>query len=526
MKLKLVLYIAILLVFAASCKDEWDNHYSEYPEAVDQNVWEAIADNPELSEFVKIIEDLEYDTLFNSDMPYTLLVPTNEAINLYEEEMEESLIKYHILKHLILSVNIQGRRLVETLSDKFAFFERNGAGLKIDGIPVQEESPLYKNGKYFIIDQVAESKPNLYEYFVLNNPVLRAYIDSQDSIILDREASEPIGFNDEGETVYDSVSVVFNKFEDEFFPVKQEFRNQAATIVFPLKEDYENALTVMAQDLNVEGFNDYNDIPREWQQEFLIPYLLEQGVFANRLEPQVYMKEPGKDSLRLKNILGDSIDVYYSVADKFVCSNGYAYNYVDFVIPDSLFTGALKYEGEMLLQQTGVNRYAWAEDVIVTSDNIFIPGQYYDGRASNDSIMIVEFPRGYNGEFSVEFNSNPLFPRKYLMVVRTNMDVGGVYDIYVNDQLVREGFDYSEYYNSTIFGTGFLPKITLENEFDPTQYYRPEGRFNKFDMKVENIDAYGKAKIRFEYKGPGTDVTSNGLVIDYIEFIPWEDTWN
>ena len=50
--------------------------------------------------------------------------------------------------------------------------------------------------------------------------------------------------------------------------------------------------------------------------------------------------------------------------------------------------------------------------------------------------------------------------------------------------------------------------------------YLPEGRFNKFDMYVDNITEYSRAKIRIEYKGPGIGTPSNGLVIDYIEFIP------
>ena len=52
--------------------------------------------------------------------------------------------------------------------------------------------------------------------------------------------------------------------------------------------------------------------------------------------------------------------------------------------------------------------------------------------------------------------------------------------------------------------------------------YIPDGRFNSFDMYVNNINEYGKAKIRFEYKQPG-NVLTNGLVIDYIDFLPVEN---
>lgn len=120
-------------------------------------------------------------------------------------------------------------------------------------------------------------------------------------------------------------------------------------------------------------------------------------------------------------------------------------------------------------------------------------------------------PKGYSNELSVEFPGPSIFPRKYLMVIRTHMDIGGIYDIYVNDELVRT-FDYFD----------FLRYQGLSFSVDGKTRYIPTGRFNNFDMWVENITEYGKPKIRVEYKAPGS-VLSNGLVIDYIEFIPVEE---
>ena len=93
------------------------------------------------------------------------------------------------------------------------------------------------------------------------------------------------------------------------------------------------------------------------------------------------------------------------------------------------------------------------------------------------------------------------------MAISTHMDIGGIYDIYVNNVLVKT-FDYYSY----IQGRGVIFSVTGDR-------YIPKGRFNKFDMYVDNIEEYGSAKIRIDYKGPGF-VASNGLVIDYIEFIP------
>ncbi len=264
----------------------------------------------------------------------------------------------------------------------------------------------------------------------------------------------------------------------------------------------------MAQNLGA-GYTDHNDIPSVWQQEILVPFLLEQGVFENMLEPEEFQWESPKDTLKLKNILGDSIQILYTPVDKAICSNGYAYNYQDFSVPDSLYNTASRFETELLLEETGVDKYAWFDNVSVSSDEPFEPYQEYIASASNDTIIRVLFPKGYNGKYSVEFKSQNLFPRKYVMVVRTHMDIGGIYDIYVNDELVRT-FDYYDY----VRYRGVLPSVTGDR-------FIPKGRFNSFDMYVDNITTFSKAKIRFEYKGPG-NVPSNGLVIDYIDFVPAE----
>jgi len=103
-----------------------------------------------------------------------------------------------------------------------------------------------------------------------------------------------------------------------------------------------------------------------------------------------------------------------------------------------------------------------------------------------------------------------LFPRKYLMVVRTHMYVGGIYEIYVNDELVME-IDYYDYVNQR----ELWRSVTGAR-------YKPEGGFNRFDCWVYNTAPYGKCNVKFVYKEPGR-VQSNGLVIHYIDFVPYED---
>ncbi len=507
MKLKIKVILGVLIVLAVGCTREWEDYYDVYPETVNENVWNAMQNNPEISQFIQILKDNQLDTLFQSDIPYTVFAPTNSAIGSFSGMVDITLLKYHISSHFINSISINGKRKIQSLTQKFALFERNGKNVLIDGVAVDLESPLYKNGRYFVVDEVIEPKPNLYEYFRATNPILSKYIDSRDFIIMDKERSKPIGFDEDGNTIYDTVSAVLNDFEQKYFPVKHEFRDVSATIVFPKKEDFNAALNIVANELG-QNYNDYRDIPGEWENNILVPHLLMQGVFLNMLEPEEFGGESELDKVKLVNVFGDSIVIDYTPTEKAICSNGYAYNYQNFLIPDSLYSGDTKYEAEYLTVQTGINRYAWNDSVNFFSTIPFQPLQELILSASGDSIVRVIFPKGYSGEFSLEFKSPSLFPRKYVLVVRTHMDIGGVYDIYVNDELVKT-FDYYDY----VLYRGLMYSVVSG------KLYKPTGRFNSFDMYVENIMEYGPAKIRFEYKGPGRAPT-NGFVLDCIEFVP------
>lgn len=511
MRLKIGIIVLAFVVTLIGCTDIWDEHYNKQPETINTNVWEALKGRSDLSRFVELMVKYKYDTLFQSSDTYTIFAPDNAAIEQYlrSGEMTTTVLNYHISRHYIKPVDIQGKRKLQTLEEKYSTFETINGKPTIDGIALKEESPLYINGKFFVMGEVALPKLNLYEYFTTSLPYMKTYVDKEDSIILDKEKSRPIGFDDKGNTVYDTVSIKVNLFELEYFPVSEEFRNWTATFALPKKSTYESGLTVMAQKLGGK-FKDYKDIPVKWQEEVLIPHLVKHGTFLNMLDPDEFLTTAvltKKKKFNMVNIQGDSIVCNYTPTNKYLASNGVVYDYQNFEIPDSLFSGSEKFEGEWLAYQTGANKYAWRKSVTVTSSAPFEVQKAYIKGQSNDSILIVNFSKGFKGTYKVQFNAKNLFPRRYRMVVTTHMDIGGIYDIYINNQLVKT-FDYYDYVISrgllkSVAGTTFVPK----------------GRYNKFDCWVDNITEYGRPNIRFEYKGPG-NAPGNGLVIDLIEFIP------
>jgi hypothetical protein len=410
-----------------------------------------------------------------------------------------------------------GSDKLQTLDEKYVSFERYNNTSLFDGVPLEFESPLYRNGKYFVMENISKPRPNLFEYFAVTNPIFKSYILSLDSVILDKEESRPIGFNDEGQTIYDTVSVIYNEFEDQYFPIREEFRNKTATIVFPKAEDYNAALDVMAETIG-DIYQDYKDIPTIWQTDVLIPYLLEHGVFENSLTEVDFVKTGApKDTLKLKNILGDSINIEYEVVDKFICSNGVAFNYKNFQIPDTLFNGAIRIEAEWYVEETGVNKYSWREKLTnVSSSKPFIPFADSIPFASNDSILRVQFGPGYTGSFTLDLKIDNLFPRKYLMVVKSHRNFGGIYEVYLNNELIRT-IDYHDFFTST------YRYYYLSVTGDRIYYDNLHPEYVKWDAFATNTQPYGDATLTFKYIGPAETVLAPALLLDYIDFIPYNE---
>lgn len=507
-----ILIVAIVLI-GFGCTQTWDDHYNKQPETINMNVWDAIKGKSELSSFVDLMVKYKFDTLFTGNDTYTIFAPDNTALaKMKAGEMNVRTLNYLISRHFIVAADIKGKRKLQTLEEKFSTFENVGGKSTYDDIPLNFESPLYLNGKFFILSQVPLPKLNLYEYIGANNTYLKSYIDKQDTIILDMEKSRPIGFDALGRTVYDTVSIKANLFELNYFPVSQEYRSWTATLAFPRQANYERALTEMAQKLG-GIFHDYKDIPVKWQEDILIPHLVKHGSFLNMLEPEEFLSTDvltKKKKYNMVNIQGDSILVDYKPAAKYLSSNGVGYDYTNFVVPDSLYSGSERFEGEWLAITTGANKYTWRKNVTQTSTSSFDVLNSYIKGASNDSILIVNFAKGYKGTYKLQFNVRNLFPRKYLVSIYTHMDIGGLYDIYINNVLVKT-FDYYEYIKSR----GIIKSVTGKS-------LAPTGRYNSFDFYCTNITDYGRPVIRFEYKGPGTSVPNNGLVIDKIDFTPAE----
>jgi uncharacterized surface protein with fasciclin (FAS1) repeats len=501
-KKNILLFTTIFIFFG--CQENWDEYYNNHEPNVDQNMWEQISNDPRFSMFVKYAVDAGVDSFFQNGNAITVFIPDNEAfVNFSNDTIEmEILMKYHIIQTVVNIRNIGETRKMETSGGKYALLENNDQNSYIDGVNITYSSPLYLNGRYYIINEVLFPKPTLYEYISAINPVLKNYIDEFDSVFLNINESTPIGYNESGNTIYDSVFSHINIFDSLYFPIQNEFRNRAATMIIFDNEQYNNALTEMALNLG-DGFNSYEDIPKKWQYNVLLPELIDKRIFGEPLHYNDF--ELGY----LKNISGDTVYMNAGNIDpesRFVCSNGISFKYNDFYVADSLYKGELKVQGESLIELIGAGVFGFKEGVKITGSNE-PPSKEFAGSADNDSLINLELGIRYTDDMMLEFFIPDVLPQRYRLVWSANFRPSGVFEVYVNDELMGQ-IDLFNLRKTQVSVTG--------------EFFVPVEGINKIDFWVENINTYGNVKIGLKYIDSGLG-NFNGLSIDYISLVPMNE---
>ena len=505
----------VMLLYGSCTEEEWDNHYVEKDKKVNLKLKNAITE--EYQVFMELISQYGLDSLITSNHSKTLFIPNNEAFqNISPEDtagVMKQLLNYHVSPSLFQVNNIPGETQLYTSSGKFVRIMRGAEGYLFDSIKIDSTSPLYLDGKFYELSRVAIPRPNIYEYMELYSPFLRNYINSKDTIFLDKNKSTPVGYNDEGQTVYDSVYTEQNIFELNFFPVTQEFRNRRATFIIFTQEQYNGAIQEMAGNMGI----DKSDIPLKWQNEVFLPDIMKKSIYEGQLEYNDF-----NDTLI--NIRGDSTFIDPGNIDpssRFTCSNGLIYNYLDFKVPEELYSRQLRFEGENFCDSLGLSRFIWQEELVaVNSDIATEPIVGLVKGASNDSIVTLNLKRNYDQEYSVEFTIDNMFPRDYLLKWHANTRPSGCFKVYVN------GVDVTS--TNPLARAGCFDLFSLRGAVpSPVPGERPnvpdERGYNTVGFLVEDIlTDYGEIKIKLEYIQSGMQ-SNNGFSIDYFALTPLDN---
>lgn len=505
---KTALFLLLSILFFACQQDIEDYFYQDTEESVDTDVLSLLKENQDYSQFVALLEDYQIDTILSQGKIYTFFVPNNSAMENIEPGTlgEKELVEYLMTESYVNLNQIIGQNKIQTQGEKFALIkEVSGSSYTFDDIAILTGSPLANNGRYYEIEEVAQPKPNLYEYIAVTNEFYRNYLDSQDSTYLDKELSTPIGYTDDGLTIYDTVLTTVNLFEELYFPVSQEFRDYKATMLLFSQEQYDNALEIIANELSIP----VEDIPKSWQNEVLMPYLIEQSVFRNALPYSAFT------SGRARNILGDSVDVNPENIDPsfFECSNGRSYNFIDFQVPEFLYKVMDTIPMSTLLFNKGSGLWGWDEDVVVTGQT-FNPIRASNANATFGTTLLIDMGKDFRGDFSYAYKHENIFPATYKLTVRANVSKTGVYNIYINGKQypvdINDGRGPQFDFDFFSLRDGVISSVT--NEFYPFV-----NNFCSFDILVDNITEFNDIEVKLVYVEPSQRNKNNsGINIDFI----------
>lgn len=495
-------------VFLGNCAKEWEEHYEPVQESINMKLWDTLVTMEQFSEFIKYAELYDLDTVIQASNAKTLFLPDNDAFQSYLAGDTTGIVEtmmYHVVPTFFMLRNVDDQYRLKTLDGKYALVSNDDYQYKVDGIDILNSSDLFLDGKYYETDSVLVPKPNLYQYLTYNSSSIKEYIDSRDSIVLDRENSKPIYFNDQGQTVYDSVVTIVNLFEEEYFAITEEYENIAATLVVPDQVAYETALDNMASFLG-DHYASHEDIPLDWQNNELIPLLLNRGVYGGLLEPEYFNRT------KIANINGDSIlvDLELDPASRYICSNGLVYNYSTFEIGDSLYKDR-NFEAEDFVESLGLGKYVWSKEFVTVGGNqALLPDEQRVPGTSNDTIVNIDFPTGYTGDYSVNFKIGRIFPNSYRLVWRTNYRTSGIYAVYVNGERIQLGLSKYDTFDTYQLSGGFFSVLGYK-------LYPDSRGFCTIDGWVE-IEEYGDVNITLEYLDSGSS-SDNGLNIDYLQLL-------
>ena len=191
----------------SSCTDTWNDHYDGETTATDGiydgTLWQAIKDNPQLSNFASVIEACNYDRTLNSSQVLTLFAPTNDhfsadeaqaLISKYREEksngtLEEdnTVVKEFVQNHVALynySVSLQHNDSIRMMNGKKLPLLTSRVG----NASLLTKNKLYDNGILFTVDEPVTFLPNVFEYVRKDADLdsVRNFLYSGDSLISGR----------------------------------------------------------------------------------------------------------------------------------------------------------------------------------------------------------------------------------------------------------------------------------------------------------------------------------------------------
>lgn len=251
------------MLAGSSCEDEVGIKVTPETPFADKTLYEVIMDDPELTEFVEVINACGVecaDSLFKQSRVYTVWAPVNGTFNkdsiIAETVADEngnsnrdivfrSFVEAHIANHLVpANGTLDEDNTVLLLNNKNAVFAGNyKAGYTFAGVELKAKNIRVRNGILHKLSSPSEYKYSIWEYMKIAEGVdsVANYLYSYNVTKFDEGQSIPGPIVDGEQTFIDSVFVTSNNWLDVWGGVGNINSEDSTYIVYvPTNEMWEN----------------------------------------------------------------------------------------------------------------------------------------------------------------------------------------------------------------------------------------------------------------------------------------------
>ena len=225
---KYLLLAGCLAVAGLSCR-KWDDHVAVNEQALNQNLFEYINTQPDLSQFSEYLVKTGLDKVISSSKNYTVWAPNNDALNSLPSSVinDTATLKAWLLNHIagqlyFTRMATDSIRVPMLNGKRIYFFNK-----RFDEASIQQADIYVRNGALHKIDKVIEPLQSIWEYiestkatYTQNN-----YLTSLDYLIQDPSRAELDSINPAtGQPVYkpNTGIIKINSFRNKVYDVSSE----------------------------------------------------------------------------------------------------------------------------------------------------------------------------------------------------------------------------------------------------------------------------------------------------------------
>lgn len=277
--IKPLLLCILLLGGMYACNDDWDSHYSQEEQAVNnvnvtvvnKSIIDYLKSESQLSSMFQLFNETGVlDEMVEKDLLFTVLVVNDEKISrTTSTDDKKYLAQSHISDISLSPSNLSDGQRVLMWNGKYinvSVGEGNDvSSISFNNIPVKKIVKL-NNGYVYEMEDYVETPKSLYEmieglgedYSIFKNLIMK-----RNQLTFDREASKIIGVDETGSNIYDSIFIVTNPyFEAQGINIMSE--SLSATLLIPSNEVINQALSTARQNLQEWGMQREDSILENW----------------------------------------------------------------------------------------------------------------------------------------------------------------------------------------------------------------------------------------------------------------------